>query len=135
MKKALFLGLCLSYFAMGCDEDASAGPDVSSDTTYIKILEPKPGARIKLGETFKIITESDYDKFGQKLTYTATTDSGQSWLAFIISLEPRTGMNVRDTVLCSFDSLGFTAGQKTRIRVMEYGKVCHAVSDFIEIIP
>lgn len=135
MYKAIALALSLSFFTLGCTEDASTEPVQPVDTTYIKILEPKPGARIRLNEEFKIITEADYDKFGQKLTFTATTDSGKSWLAFILSLEPRTGMNVRDTVLCSFDSLGFAAGQKTQIRVVEYGKVYSAVSDFIEIVP
>lgn len=135
MKLAVCSAIFLALSTMGCNEDSSAGPATPADTAYIKILEPKPGAKIKLKETFRIVTESDYDKFGQKLTFTATTDSGKTWLAFILSLEPRTGMKVRDTVLCSFDSLGFAAGQKTKLRVVEYGKVYSAVSDFIEIVP
>jgi hypothetical protein len=135
MKKAIFLGICLSCITLSCTEDASTEPNIPADTTYIKIIEPKPGSKIKLNEKFKIVTESDYNKFGQKLTFTATTDSGKSWLAFILSLEPRTGMNVRDTVLASFDTLGFAVGEKTKIRVVEYGKVYSAVSDFIEIVP
>lgn len=135
MKHAVFLAVCLSLSALGCNEEAATAPSTSADTAYIKILEPKAGAKVKLNQKFRIVTESDYDKFAQKLTFTASTDSGKSWLAFIISLEPRTGMNVRDTVECSLDTLGFAVGEKTRIRVVEYGKIHSAVSDFIEIIP
>jgi hypothetical protein len=125
----------MAMFNLNCTDDSSTGPTGAGDTAYIKILEPKPGAKVKLNETFKIITESDYDKFGQKLSFAATTDSGRTWVAFILSLEPRTGMNVRDTITCSLDSLGFAVGEKTKIRVQEYGKVYYAVSDFIEIVP
>lgn len=116
----------------GCNEE-STGP--SGVKPYIRILEPKPGTKVKLTDRFRIITESDYDKFGQKLSFAATTDSGKTWVAFILSLEPKTGMNVRDTVTCSLDTLGFSAGEKTKIRVLEYGKVHSAVTDFIEIVP
>jgi hypothetical protein len=117
---------------LNCSEDSSTGP---GDAAYIRILEPKPGAQVKLDEDLRIITESDYDKFRQKLTFTATTDSGKTWQAFIISLEPRTGMNVKDTVVCNFGALGLAAGEKTRIKVIEYGKVHSAVSDVISILP
>lgn len=126
--------LILSIFVLNCSED-SAGPDGSANTAYIRILEPKAGAKVGLDTELKIITESDYDKFAQKLSFTATTDSGKSWQAFIISLEPKTGMKVRDTVTCTLGGLGFKAGEKTRIKVIEYGKVHYAISDFIEILP
>jgi hypothetical protein len=135
MPKAIFAAICLSLFSLSCTEDSATGPDTPADTAYIKIIEPNPGTSVKLGEKLRIVTESDYDKFGEKLTFTATTDSGKSWEAFIVSLEPRTGMNVRDTVTCDLKELGFTAGQKTKIRVLEYGKVYFAVTDFIEIMP
>jgi len=125
----------LSIFAFDSCETASSGPIDSIDTAYIKILAPKSGAKIGLNQELKIITESDYDKFGEKLSFSATTDSGKSWLAFIISLEPKTGMNVKDTVACTLGALGFTAGEKTKIKVIEYGKIYFAVTDFIEILP
>lgn len=137
MKNAVLAAISLAFLTLapGCNQDPASAPNPSTDTAYIRILEPKPGAKIRLDERFKIITESDYDKFGQKLSYAASTDSGRSWQAFIVSLEPRTGMDVRDTVTCSFDSLGFAAGQKTRIRVIEYGKAYSATTDFIDILP
>lgn len=135
MKQVFFPAVILSFFALNCSEDSSSGPNGSIDTAYIRILEPKAGAKVRLNEEFKIVTESDYDRFGQKLTFSATTDSGKSWLGFIISLEPRTGMKVRDTVPCTLGDLGFKAGEKTKIKVIEYGKIHSATTDFIEILP
>ena len=135
MKYALVLALLvsLSFLGVNCSED-TAGP-TPADTSYIKILEPKSGAKIRVGEKFKIITESDYDKFGQNLTFAATPDSGRTWAAFISSLEIKTGMNVRDTVVASFDTLYLLPGEKTKIRVIEYDKRYFAIVDNIEIIP
>lgn len=125
---AIFLALGI----LGCNQAST--PPADTDKAYIRILEPLAGASAKLDADFRIITESDYDKFGEKLTFSATPDSGKTW-ALIKSLVPRTGMKVLDTVICNFDALGFTAGQTTRIKVIEYGKIHFAVSEPIAILP
>lgn len=135
MKHAFLPAVFLSIGISGCNKDSSNGPVEPADKAYIRILEPKPGATVRVDEDFRIITESDYDKFDQKLTFAATTDSGKSWQAFITSLAPRTGMNVKDTVTCNFGELGLVAGQTTRVRIIEYGKVHFAISDLITILP
>lgn len=135
MKHALFPAAFLSIVIFGCNKDSSNGPVEPEEKAYIRILEPKAGAVSRLDEDFRIITESDYDKFGQKLTFAATTDSGKTWQAFITSLAPRTGMKVKDTVTCDFGALGLMAGQTTRVRIIEYGKVHFATTDLITILP
>ena len=115
-------------------EDASTHEPVPMDTAYIKILEPKTGANLKVNETIKIITESDYDKFGQNLTFDATPDSGKTWDAFIISLELKSGMNVLDTVEWKPVDGGFAAGQTTQLRVWEYGKKHYAYTGVLHIV-
>lgn len=126
---AIFLALGI----LACNQEATKPDDTVK--AYIRILEPKAGASVKLDADFRIITESDYDKFADKLTFSATTDSGKTWLALIKSGIPRTGMKVLDTVICNFGDLGFAAGQTTRIKVIEYGKVHYAISEPIAILP
>jgi len=133
MKSAFAPALILSAGILACNESTQVPADTGKD--YIRILEPQAGASVKLDSDFRIITESDYDKFGQKLTFTATTDSGKTWQAFIISLKPRTGMKVLDTVNCNFGALGFEAGQTTRIKIVEYGKVYFSITEPIAILP
>jgi hypothetical protein len=130
MKSVLWLAVFLALGLTNCN----SGPD-PVEPPAIRILEPKPGATVKLNDDFRILTESDYDRFAQKLTFTATTDSGKTWQAFIISLKTKTGMKVMDTVVCNFGALGFAAGQTTRIKVIEYGKVHFAISELITIQP
>lgn len=132
MKSVFLSGLFLALGFFGCDSDSFQDPPVAE---HIRILEPSGAATAKVGEDFRIITESDYDQFGQKLTFAATTDSGKTWQAFIISLKPKTGMKVLDTVICNFGALGFTAGQTTMIKVIEYGKVHFAVTEPITLVP
>ena len=129
MKYVLTLALALAFFGVLCCTESENNPPL------IRILEPKSGAKFKVGETARIITESDYDIFAQNLTYDATTDSGKSWLGFIGSLALETGMKVKDTVNWKPSDAGFRAGEKTKIRVWEYGKKYYAYSDWIEIIP
>jgi hypothetical protein len=125
---AIFLALGI----LACNQEATKPDDTAK--AYIRILEPQAGATIRLNADFRIITESDYDKFADKLTFSATPDSGKSW-ALIKSGIPRMGMKVLDTVICNFDALGFAAGQTTRIKVIEYGKVHYAISEPITILP
>ena len=42
-------------------------------------------------------------------------------------------MKVKDTVTCNFGTLGLAAGQTTRIKVIEYGKVHFATTDILAI--
>ena len=133
MKSAFKPILLLALGLLACNKE-STGP-VDSGQGLIRVIEPKAGASVKVDADFRIITESDYDKFRDKLTFSATADSGKSYKVLIKSGIPRTGMKVLDTVICKFGDLGFSAGESTRIQIIEYGKVHYAITEPITILP
>ncbi|HKP94634.1 MAG TPA: hypothetical protein VJ385_02650 [Fibrobacteria bacterium] len=100
----------------------------------ITLVTPKGGETFGLDDTLKIISESDYTRFGANLTFAFSEDSGKSWI-LIESLErKKNGTKERDTV--KWVPLDFAiAPGPVLVRVREYDKVYAAVSGFVTLGP
>lgn len=98
---------------VGCPtEDESGSP--------IKVLQPSVESRYKATDTVKIITESDYSKFAGNLSAIYSPDSGKTWDLILSAPHNKTGV-ARDTFPFLAKDFGFSAGQKVKLEIREYG--------------
>jgi hypothetical protein len=98
---------------VGCPtEDEAKSP--------IMVLQPKAEARVKAADTLKIMTESDYSKFAGNLSAIYSPDSGKTWDLILSAPHNKTGV-ARDTFPFVPKDFGFSAGQKVKLEIREYG--------------
>jgi hypothetical protein len=109
MLMAMLMGLA------GCPTEDKAA------SSPIKVLQPKDGARYRMTDTVRIITETDFTRVAGNLSAIFSTDSGKVW-RLVLSAPHHDGL-ARDTFPFPLADHGDTirAGSEVKLRMKEYG--------------
>jgi hypothetical protein len=113
------VAVLLSFAGSGCNNET--GPATSSREA-IAILNPKPGASVNMEDTLRIVSESDYTRFGGSLTFSVSEDSGKYWILIESLTRVKSGVKVLDTLPWVPKDFGIAPGP-VLLMVREYDKV------------
>lgn len=115
---ALGMAVLLALAGSGCN-DGTAPATPSGEA--IAILNPKPGASINMEDTLRIVSESDYTRFGGSLSFAFSDDSGKSWILIESLPRVKSGAKVLDTLPWVPADFGIAPGP-ILLMVQEYDK-------------
>lgn len=113
------LAVLLAFAGSGCNDET--GPAAPSGEA-IAILNPEPGASVNMEDTLRIISESDYTRFGGSLSFSFSQDSGKSWILIESLARVKSGAKVLDTLPWVPKDFGIAPGP-ILLMVREYDKV------------
>lgn len=109
----------LVFAVSGCDGET--GPATSSGEA-IAILNPEPGTSVNMEDTLRIVSESDYTRFGGGLSFSLSEDSGKTWILIGSVARLKSGAKELDTLPWVPKDFGIAPGP-ILLMVREYDKV------------